>query len=157
LKFLRVSLKTNHQLGEALMKARNAHKASSLKTHRSLHRNLEAILIFCFRDVEHGEERGGNDEQCCVHKVTSRTDPLANPKCQADHWVISEISIFVEKTLWIEFFRIWVYLWVMQDCPDTSQMSFQIKLDSDGQRTRRWLVLSFLLDRTIKSTIQGQN
>ena len=39
-----------------------------------------AILISCFRHFEYGEDRRGNDENCVIDKVTSRTDPLPHAK-----------------------------------------------------------------------------
>jgi len=101
---------------------RNVHKDPSSSTHCDLHRDLVAVLVFCFRDVEHREDRGRNEEQCRVHEVTSRTGPLADTERESNRRVVSEASILIEKTLWPKFLRIWVYLWVVQNCPEASQM-----------------------------------
>jgi hypothetical protein len=74
---------------------RDVHKTPFSKTHRIIHRDFVALLIFCFRNIEHSEDGGSNDEQSCVYKVTSGTDPLANPECERDHRVFPEISVFV--------------------------------------------------------------
>jgi hypothetical protein len=52
--------------------------------------------------------------------VTSRTDPLSDTECERNHRVVSEASILVEETLRFKFFRIWVCLWVVQNCPEIS-------------------------------------
>jgi hypothetical protein len=53
--------------------------------------------------------------------VTSRTDPFANPKHQCECRVVSDGPIFIKKTLGLEFVWLWVCLWVMQNCPETSR------------------------------------
>jgi hypothetical protein len=79
-----------------------------------------AILVFRFRHVEDGDHRRGNDEDRGIGKVTSRTDPLASPKSQRERRVVSDAPVFVEKTLGLEFFRVWVQFWVVQDRPETT-------------------------------------
>lgn len=64
------------------------------------------ILIFCFRNIEYGEDRRGKDEQRRIHEVTSRTDPLADSKRQSDCWIVSETPVFVEKSVGFEF--LWI-------------------------------------------------
>ena len=91
------------------------------------------ILIFCFRNIEYGEDRGGKDEQRRIHEMTSRTDPLANSKRQSDCWIVSETPVFIEKSVGFEFLWIWVHVWVVQDRPDTSRMDVQIQIE--GQST----------------------
>lgn len=88
------------------------------------HRNLVTILVFCFPEVECGDDRGGNNKQCRVHKFTSWADPLASTKCQRDPWVVSESPVFVEKSLGFEFFWIRVYLRIVQDRPELSQKMY---------------------------------
>jgi hypothetical protein len=39
-----------------------------------------AILVFCFRHIEYGEDRRDYDENCSINKVTPRTDSLADAK-----------------------------------------------------------------------------
>ena len=56
------------------------HDESALTGYHGLDRNFVAVLIFCFRHIEYGEDRRGNNEDCSIDEVTSRTDPLANPK-----------------------------------------------------------------------------
>ena len=104
---------------------RNLLNDSTSTSHRDLHRDFVA-LISCFRDIEHREYRRGNDEECRVDKVTSGTDPLASPERQSDRWIISEVPIFVEKSLGLEFLWVWIFLCVMQDCPENSQMRIEI-------------------------------
>src|SRR6266849_5550137 len=58
--------------------------------------------------------------------MASRADPLADAKRQRECWVVSDAPIFVEKSLRLEFLRVWVCLWVMQDRPKTSQMRIQM-------------------------------
>jgi hypothetical protein len=87
------------------------------------------IIIFGFRNVKYGEDRGSEDEQRRIHEVTSRTDPLANSKRQSDCWVVSETTVFVEKSVGFEFFWIWVHIWIVQDGPDTSRMNVQIQVE----------------------------
>ena len=119
---------------------RNVHDESISSNHRSLHGNLVTVLIFCFRDVEYGEDGGGKDEQRRIHKVTSRTDPLANSKCQSDCWVISEVSILVKESFGFKFLWFWVSHWVVQDRPEISQMNGQIQVDRNGHSTMHWLL-----------------
>jgi hypothetical protein len=76
------------------------------------------ILIPSFRDIKYRQHGRHNDEESCFHKVTTRTYPLTNAKKQRRRWVISEAPIFVEKTLGVESFWVWVNLWVVKDCPD---------------------------------------
>jgi hypothetical protein len=96
------------------------HDESALTRYDDLDRNFVAILVFCFRHIEYGEDRRGKNEDCRIDEVTSRTDPLANPKHQRERRVVSNTPIFVEKTLGLEFFRVWVQFWVVQDRPETS-------------------------------------
>src|SRR6266850_433817 len=104
---------------------RNVHKDPGSSTHCNLYRDLAVVLVLCFCDVEHGEDGGGNDEQCRVHEVTSRTDPPSDTECEGNRRIVLEASILVEKSLWFKFFRIWVCLWVVQNCPEASQMNAQ--------------------------------
>ena len=75
------------------------------------------ILIFCFRDTEHRKDRGGNDEQSHIYKVTSRTDPPTGAEGQSDGRVVSEAPGLVQKSLGFEFLWIWINLWVVKDRP----------------------------------------
>ena len=104
---------------------RDVHKDPGLRTHCNIYRDLAVVLVLCFHDVENGKDGGGDDEQCRVHEVTSRTDPPADTECEGNRRIVSEASVLVEKTLRFEFFRIWVYLWVVQNCPEASQMNAQ--------------------------------
>jgi hypothetical protein len=56
------------------------HDEPALTGYHDLDRNFVAILVFCFRHIEYGEDRRGNDEDCSIDEVTSWTDPFANPK-----------------------------------------------------------------------------
>ena len=114
-----------------------------------------ALVIPCLRDIEHGEYRRGDDEQCRVHEVTSGTDPLANSERQSDRRVVFEVPIFVKKSLWLEFLWVWVFLCIVKDCPRNSQMYAEIYVRY-GYRTMRWLPPCILSDQMIKQFIQGQ-
>jgi hypothetical protein len=61
--------------------------------------------------------------------VTSRADPLSNPKCHSDYRVISEVPIFVEKSFRLELLWIRVRLWIMEDGPETSQLNVQSRVN----------------------------
>ena len=56
------------------------HEELAFISHRTLDRDVVAVLISCFRHFEYGEDRRGNEEKGSVDKVTSRTDPLSNAK-----------------------------------------------------------------------------
>ena len=96
------------------------HDEPALTGYHNLDRNFVAILIFCFRHIEDGEDRRDNDEDCSIDEVTSWTDPLSNAKHQRECWILADSSVFAEKTLRLEFFRVWVRFWVVQDRPETS-------------------------------------
>lgn len=63
--------------------ARNLPQDLTSGGHRNLHRYFVAILVFSFREVEYRNDRGDNDEKCCLCKFTSGTDPLSNPNARA--------------------------------------------------------------------------
>jgi hypothetical protein len=90
------------------------------------------ILIFCFRNIKYGEDRGGKDEERRVHEVTSRADPLTDSKRQIDCWIVPETPVSVEKSFGFEFFRIWVHVWVVQDRPDKSRMNVQTQVEGQS-------------------------
>jgi hypothetical protein len=100
--------------------AADLHDEYALTRYHGLDRDFVAILIFCFRHVEYGDHRRGNDEDCGIDKVTSRTDPLANPKDQRERRVVSDAPVFVEKTFGLEFSRVWVQFWIVQDRPKST-------------------------------------
>ena len=54
------------------------HDEPVVSDHLVLDRDFVAILISCFRHFEYGEDRRGNNENCVIDKVTSRTNPLPN-------------------------------------------------------------------------------
>jgi hypothetical protein len=54
------------------------HDDPAVADHLGLDRDFVAILISCFRHFEHGEDRRGNNKNCIIDKVTSRTNPLPN-------------------------------------------------------------------------------
>ena len=72
-----------------------------------------AVLILRFGNIEHGEYRGGDDEECRVYQMAPRTDALAGAKGESDRRVVSEVSIFVEESLGLECIRIRIEIWVM--------------------------------------------
>ena len=59
---------------------RDLHEELAFISHPALDRNFVAVLVFCFRHIEYGEHRRGNNENRGIDKVTSRTEPLANAK-----------------------------------------------------------------------------
>jgi len=61
---------------------RDSHDEPPSSSHRRLDGDFTAILVFCFRHVEYGEDRRGENENCSINKVTSSTDSLADAKCQ---------------------------------------------------------------------------
>jgi hypothetical protein len=94
--------------------------------------------------------------------MTSRTDPLASTKCQGNRRVVSEAPIFLKKPFRSEFLWIWVYLWIVQDCPAISPINVQILVDRGGRRTMHWLPVQILIGwaKYINTTInryEGQN
>ncbi len=93
------------------------HDGSALTGYRDLDRNFAAILVFGFRHIEYGEDRRGDNEDCSIDKVTSRTDPLPNPKHKRERRVVPDAPVVIEKTLGFEFFRVWVQFRVVQDRP----------------------------------------
>jgi hypothetical protein len=64
--------------------------------------------------------------------MTPGTNPLADTKCQGNRRVISEAPVFLKETFRSEFLWIWVYLWIVQDCPATSPINVQILVDNGG-------------------------
>ena len=58
----------------------DSHDDLAFRRYRDFDRDFVTIFVFCFRDIKHREDRRRNDENRSVDKVTSRTDPLANPK-----------------------------------------------------------------------------
>ena len=107
------------------------HEEPARIRYSDLDRNFVTVLVFSFRHIECWEDRRGDNENCRIDQMASRADPLANTKCQWECWVVSDAPIFVEKSLRLEFPRVWVYLWVMQDSPKTSQIGIQM----DRQQT----------------------
>lgn len=110
------------------------------------------VLVFCFLEVEYGEDRGGNDKECRVHKFMSWTDPLASTKRQRGPWVLSESPVFVEKSLGFEFFWIRVYLRIVQDRPEPFQVCIRIEMDVTADVPcvgyhygSRWAACNFIL------------
>jgi hypothetical protein len=77
------------------------------------HRDFVTVLISRFGNIENREHTGGDDEQCRIYQVTPRTDPLASAKCERDRRVVSECPIFVEESLRLECFWIWIEIWVV--------------------------------------------
>jgi hypothetical protein len=104
------------------------HDDPGIRSNRNLDRNIVTILVLCIRHIEDRKNGGGNDENCSFDKVTSRADPLANPEHQREYRIVSDSPIFVEKTFRLEFVGLWVCLWVMKNCPETSHSDKQ----SDG-------------------------
>jgi hypothetical protein len=56
----------------------DSHDDPTSSSHRGFDGDFMAILIFCFRHSEYGEDRRGDDENRSINKVTSRTDSLAD-------------------------------------------------------------------------------
>ena len=75
------------------------------------------VLISRFGNVKNREHTGCDDEQRHINQVTPRTDALASTKCERERRVVSKCPIFVEESLGLECFRIWIELRVVQDCP----------------------------------------
>ena len=78
---------TLSQLQEAVMMGRwwlgqDSHDSppSRSRSHRGLDGDFMAILVFCSRHIEYGEDWRGENENCSINKVTSRTDSLADAK-----------------------------------------------------------------------------
>lgn len=78
------------------------------------------VLVSRLGDIENREHRGGDNEQCPIYQVTPRTNPLATAKCKRDRRVASECPIVVEESLGIEYFWIWIEIWVVQNRPKNS-------------------------------------
>ena len=95
----------------------DSHDDPPSSSHRSLDRDFIAILVFCFRHIEHGKDGRDDNENRSIDKVTSRTDSLADAKYQCERWIVSDAPVFVEKTLRLEFLWVWVFLGVVKDCP----------------------------------------
>ena len=96
------------------------HDDPAVADHLGLDRDFVAILISCFRHFEYGEDRRGNNKNCIIDKVTSRTNPLSNAIYQRQCRIISDAPVFVEETLGLKFLGVRVCLWVVQDRPGTS-------------------------------------
>jgi hypothetical protein len=74
-------LKSHSQPQEAVMGDNpDSHEKLAFIRYRALDRNFVSVLVFCFRHIEYGEDRRGNNENRGIDKVTSRTEPLANAK-----------------------------------------------------------------------------
>jgi hypothetical protein len=100
----------------------DSHDDPPSSSHRSLDGDFIPILVFCFRHIEHGKDGRDDNENCSINKVTSRTDSLADAKYQCERWIVSDAPVFVEKTLRLEFLWVWVFLGVVKDCPEISQI-----------------------------------
>ena len=97
----------------------NLHNNCALKRCRNVDWNFAALLVLCLYHIEYRQDGRGNDEQGRVHEMTTGTGPLADPECQRDHWILSQASVFIEEPLRLERLWIWIYIRVVQNCPDT--------------------------------------
>ena len=77
--------------------------------------------------------------------MTSGTNPLADTKCEGNRRVISKAPIFLKKTFGSKLLWIWVYLWIVQDCPAISSINVQILVYGGGRRTMHWPPVPLLL------------
>ena len=91
------------------------HKDCALKRRPNVDWNFAALLVFCFHHIEYRQDRRGNDEEGRVHEMTTGTDPLAEPECHREYWIVSQASVFTEEALRPERLWIWIYIRVMQD------------------------------------------
>ena len=99
--------KSDHQLREVPPRiTQNLPEEPTSIRRRNPHRDIVTILVFSFREIEYGNDRGSNNEKCCLCKFTSGTDPLSGPKCQSDPRIVSEAPVPVEKSFGFEF--LWI-------------------------------------------------
>ena len=139
------------------MNWRDLHNGRISNRRHKLHRNLVTILVLCFLEVEYGEDRRSNDKQCRVHKFTSWTDPLASTKRQRDPRILSESPVFVEKSFGFEFLWIRVYLRIVQDRPELSQIYVRIGMDETADVPCIGYHYGSCWAQTSKQAIEGQN
>jgi hypothetical protein len=76
-----------------------------------------AFLISRLGNIEQREYGDGDNEQRCIYQVAARTDPFATTKCERDRRIVSEFSVFVEKSLGVKCFRIRIEIWVVKNPP----------------------------------------